>query len=86
MTDTLQYKRVTCAKPHTCTWCGGRINKGETARYTAAVDGGDFSSYYMHPECDEAYDISLDADPWCYHNNGIPFAAHERGAPDEGVT
>lgn len=41
-------------KPHRCEWCFETIEAGGAAEYHVCISGGEFCSYYLHPECSEA--------------------------------
>ena len=47
-------------KNHSCCWCETRIESGSCCHYFSGTDGGDFSTGYMHHECNHAFDIVAD--------------------------
>jgi hypothetical protein len=53
MTD-LTNKCVTTRKLHQCAWCGESIEAGSKAQYRSYIFESEFTTSYMHPECEEA--------------------------------
>jgi predicted RNA-binding Zn-ribbon protein involved in translation (DUF1610 family) len=41
-------------KLHRCSWCGQRIEIGDSYKRWRCYDGGEAGTVKMHPECDEA--------------------------------
>jgi hypothetical protein len=51
-TDTEEVKAA--RKPHECSWCGERIEKGMPYKRYRYFDGGDAGTVKLHPECEAA--------------------------------
>jgi hypothetical protein len=43
-----------CYLPHTCVWCGEKIDSKQPAINRAYIFEGDFNCDYLHPECNNA--------------------------------
>lgn len=50
----LQSRYVVGRDWHRCSWCDGRIEKGEKQRYRAYVFQGEFTTDRMHLDCEVA--------------------------------
>lgn len=59
--DAVFGKRTIKEKKKTirCSWCGERIHKGDPAVAWCCMDGRDFISVQVHPECSEAINRTL---------------------------
>ncbi|SRR5260370_32045960 len=43
-------------KNHMCEWCAGKINSGDACEYFSQVFDGEFHTFWMHPECRDAFE------------------------------
>ncbi len=77
MCVTFESRIVKTRKPHRCEWDGEVIEVGASAHYYSGIFEGDFQSYWMHPECWDAFlEYGSDYGGSCWEFE--PFA-HERG-------
>jgi hypothetical protein len=64
--SSIQIRRT--RKPHQCYWCAETIDAGSAAVSHSCrhfFNGGEFNSYYLHPECDAASKREdTDGDGW----------------------
>lgn len=49
--ENIKHKDVVARKQHTCDWCNGTIEKGETYHYQAFKFDGEFCEWHSHLAC-----------------------------------
>ena len=49
--ENIKQKDVVARKQHTCDWCNGTIEKGETYHYQAFKFDGEFCEWHSHLAC-----------------------------------
>ena len=57
-------------KKHICSWCGTRINVGESYIRYRWFDGGDVGTVKQHPECYDAMNELIDFEGSIEFNEG----------------
>jgi hypothetical protein len=67
-----QMLRVTTRKPHRCEWCGESIPIGIICGNYRGQYDGDWQNWYMHPECESAYDKDDHGGEFCPYGNLRP--------------
>jgi predicted RNA-binding Zn-ribbon protein involved in translation (DUF1610 family) len=77
---------VKARKAHACSWCGERIEPGETYHRHTGLNCGDFWESKIHQECDAAIDAAKKADKsfrdWI-EDDGFSPGEHKRGSVEE---
>ena len=79
---TISDRTVTTRKQYLCVWCGEIVERGSTVRCVTGKFDGVMQTNYWHPECDRAFVLVLQDDPY-YGSDGFGFGEHDRPPRNE---